>query len=121
MQWSLFLGKFVNEFRKTLKIPELDGQDLDGIPILNLYSSLIFPTPKDWPPHCIVTGYWILPPSEAYEPPSALSDFLQHCDETSGVFILFILFILFFNFLKFNKYKIKSKRKSNDILFSFTI
>ena len=46
-------------------------------PGLYAFSSLVVPRPKDWPEWIHVTGYWFLQPSQNWEPPDGLMEFLD--------------------------------------------
>lgn len=85
LQW-LVLGPYINEFRSELKLPEAFNVGLDCIPVLQMFSTLVVPRPKDYPSHVIDTGYWVLPP-EDYIPDSDLEDFLN--DGSPPVYIGF--------------------------------
>lgn len=47
------------------------------IPILYPYSPHLLPVPADFPPHVHVTGSWFLEAATPWEPPAALTAFLQ--------------------------------------------
>lgn len=60
-----------------------DGYGLDGlrfewteIPILYGFSPALLPAPPDWHDRIVVCGDWSLPPSEVWDPPQQLIDFL---------------------------------------------
>lgn len=46
-------------------------------PLLNGFSPLVVPPPRNWGAHVATTGWWILPERERYEPPPALAAFLE--------------------------------------------
>lgn len=46
-------------------------------PVLHGYSSLVAPRPEDWRPGLEVTGYWWPSPEPGWQPPDALTDFLD--------------------------------------------
>jgi sterol 3beta-glucosyltransferase len=50
---------------------------LRGRRILCAFSPTIVPPPHDWPASTVVTGGWFLPAPANWQPPAALSDFLQ--------------------------------------------
>jgi sterol 3beta-glucosyltransferase len=50
---------------------------LERTPVLYGYSPKVVPPASDWPEWHHVTGYWTLPPSENWQPPDGLVDFLQ--------------------------------------------
>jgi len=60
----------------------LDGYDPSGRPVPRLhgYSRHLVPKPKDWSENEHITGYWSLPPEEAWQPPEDLALFLQAGD-----------------------------------------
>lgn len=45
-------------------------------PMLHAYSSHVVPKPDDWGANHHVTGYWVMPPSRAWQPDPALERFL---------------------------------------------
>lgn len=61
-------GRFASE--ATLP----DGRPL---PVLHAYSPTVVPVPDDWPPHVSATGYWFLDGHDEWEPPAALTAFLN--------------------------------------------
>jgi sterol 3beta-glucosyltransferase len=77
--------RMTNRFRAdTLDLPPLPRfADLlvtragAPIPILYPYSPHLLPVPPDFPPHVHVTGSWFLEPTTAWEPPAALTTFLD--------------------------------------------
>eukprot|EP00011_Vannellida_sp_DIVA3-517-6-12_P005257 CAMPEP_0114618634 /NCGR_PEP_ID=MMETSP0168-20121206/7800_1 /TAXON_ID=95228 ORGANISM="Vannella sp., Strain DIVA3 517/6/12" /NCGR_SAMPLE_ID=MMETSP0168 /ASSEMBLY_ACC=CAM_ASM_000044 /LENGTH=468 /DNA_ID=CAMNT_0001829779 /DNA_START=77 /DNA_END=1480 /DNA_ORIENTATION=- len=76
LQW-LMLGPDVNKFRENvLQLPKVGQQHFDAAPMFNMFSSIVFPPPPDYPPHVITTGYWIMPPADDYSPPDDLASFL---------------------------------------------
>jgi sterol 3beta-glucosyltransferase len=46
-------------------------------PVLYGYSPSVVPRPRDWGSHLHVTGYWFPDPDPAWQPPPALTRFLQ--------------------------------------------
>jgi sterol 3beta-glucosyltransferase len=52
------------------------GGSFNARPAVYGYSSLVGPTPQDWGPSVVVTGYWVLGPEPGWEPPAVLVDFL---------------------------------------------
>ncbi len=73
----------VNQMRREmLDLPPLPlrppyvGAQTAARPVLYGYSPAVLPPPPDWPPHCHVTGYWLLG-AEDWTPPEALSRFLE--------------------------------------------
>lgn len=53
--------------------------DAQGRPVLLLHahSESLLPTPDDWPPHAVATGFWRLPPATDWQPPPELQAFLD--------------------------------------------
>jgi sterol 3beta-glucosyltransferase len=47
------------------------------VPVLYPYSPHLLPVPADFPPHVHVTGSWFLEPTAPWEPPAALTAFLE--------------------------------------------
>lgn len=47
------------------------------VPVLYPYSPHLLPVPADFPPHVHVTGSWFLEPTAPWEPPAALTMFLE--------------------------------------------
>jgi sterol 3beta-glucosyltransferase len=45
--------------------------------VLYGYSPAFLPKPRDWKSHVYITGYWFLPSSNDWQPPTELVDFLQ--------------------------------------------
>lgn len=78
-----FMG-MVNDWRKnTLGLPprgRFAAEDRlpDGtpVPVMQAYSPHVVPVPADWPPSVTATGYWFLDGDPAWQPESALADFL---------------------------------------------
>eukprot|EP00339_Tiarina_fusa_P022737 CAMPEP_0117069646 /NCGR_PEP_ID=MMETSP0472-20121206/48868_1 /TAXON_ID=693140 ORGANISM="Tiarina fusus, Strain LIS" /NCGR_SAMPLE_ID=MMETSP0472 /ASSEMBLY_ACC=CAM_ASM_000603 /LENGTH=352 /DNA_ID=CAMNT_0004792307 /DNA_START=17 /DNA_END=1072 /DNA_ORIENTATION=- len=78
LQW-LTLGEAINEMRtKTLKIPKMDSCGFDYVPVLQMFSPTVVPRPADYPPHVVDTSYWILPPTETFEPDETIRTFLEN-------------------------------------------
>src|SRR5208282_1251614 len=48
-----------------------------GTLTLYAYSPAVLPKPPDWNEHTYVTGYWYLPTSPTWTPPTQLTDFLR--------------------------------------------
>ena len=80
--WQPF-RKPVNTWRsKTLNLPiwrqnPFRGKGWLQIPILYGYSPTVVPTPRNWPEHHRVTGYWFLESPSNFSPPSELVSFLE--------------------------------------------
>jgi sterol 3beta-glucosyltransferase len=49
----------------------------EAMPTLYGYSAAIVPRPTNWMEHTHVTGYWFLPPTQDWQPPDSLIDFLE--------------------------------------------
>jgi UDP:flavonoid glycosyltransferase YjiC (YdhE family) len=64
----LDLGPGVNGFASMLREAKLT---------LYGYSEHVVPTPKDWGPNALATGYWFLPQLSSWQAPRALVDFLE--------------------------------------------
>lgn len=56
-----------------------DDLQLGGKPVTRLYaySERVVPRPSDWDASSIVAGYWFLPMSQEYQPPQALTAFVE--------------------------------------------
>ncbi len=78
-------GSIVKEWRRdTLTLPprsmtkgELVRSDGRPVPVLYSFSRHVLPPPADWPKQIHVTGYWMLDESQNWQPPPALSKFLD--------------------------------------------
>ncbi len=83
MMWQMFRGADAKARTGVLGLPpapfwgpeRAPGQA--ALPILYGYSPRVVPRPPDWAAHIHVTGYWLLPPPAAWEPPPELVQFLQ--------------------------------------------
>jgi sterol 3beta-glucosyltransferase len=81
---ALWVGA-TNEFRtKSLRLSPLPRfadsmrrRDGSVVPALYAYSEHLLPRPDDWPANARVTGAWFLDEAAGWEPPSALSAFLD--------------------------------------------
>jgi UDP:flavonoid glycosyltransferase YjiC (YdhE family) len=80
--WQPFRGR-VNRWRaETLGVARAPFLGPYGamwrerVPLLYGYSPRVVPKPSDWGAHVHVTGYWVLPPDEAWRPDPALEAFL---------------------------------------------
>lgn len=82
---SAMYGGTINKFRqetlglpKAGRLPKLhvhtDGRP---VPILYPYSQYVLPTPKDFPHHVHVTGYWFLDHAAGWQPEPELLRFLE--------------------------------------------
>lgn len=47
------------------------------VPTVMGYSSIVVPTPTDWPASNYVTGYWFLDKAKNWQPPAGLESFLE--------------------------------------------
>jgi UDP:flavonoid glycosyltransferase YjiC (YdhE family) len=47
-----------------------------GWPTFHGFSPAVVPRPRDWPPELSMAGYWWPAPSDGWQPPPALADFL---------------------------------------------
>jgi sterol 3beta-glucosyltransferase len=54
-----------------------DGPSAGGLPILFAYSPHVLPAPREWPGNATVTGYWVSPLPDGWEPPKDLARFLD--------------------------------------------
>lgn len=52
-------------------------QAASGVPVLYGYSERLFPRPHHWPANLAVTGSWQLPAAPGWQPPPALSQFIE--------------------------------------------
>ncbi len=79
---SVFLGKYLKNYRKELGLPAVKKIDLlkdengHNIPVLHAYSQHVLPRPNDWPDSAYVTGSWFLDEDENWTPPYELQAFL---------------------------------------------
>ena len=78
--WQMFRPA-INRFRtQELGLPPARQgimRLLRGSPILCAFSPAIVPPPTDWPANAVVTGSWFLPAPSGWQPPAALSAFLE--------------------------------------------
>ncbi len=81
--WQL-LGPIINRARHTvLQLPSLPKHWLYGelahqrFSMLYYYSPSVLPPPSDWHNNSHITGYWFLDDHAAWQPPSALLNFLE--------------------------------------------
>ncbi len=84
----------VNRWRvNTLGIgrTNLDKMQQNKIPFLYLISAVVFPPAIDFSAWIKVTGYWVLPPDDSYEPPKELLKFIDDAKST-GKKIIYIGF-----------------------------
>jgi UDP:flavonoid glycosyltransferase YjiC (YdhE family) len=68
---------------KVLNIPAApllgpyDSKSTRNMPILYGFSPSVIPAPSDWNGNTHITGYWFVDETDAWQPPTALLDFLQ--------------------------------------------
>ena len=77
-------GGIVNEWRQSIGLPprgrlanEIVLPNGQPMPTLYSYSPHVVPTPSDWQPSTVATGYWFLDQQADWQPPSDLVDFLN--------------------------------------------
>lgn len=77
----LWYHPFVNDFRRRLGLQKLTAtrfyRALKSTPMLSAYSPTIIPPPADWPAQTQITGYFFLDDHVAWQPPPALTAFLE--------------------------------------------
>jgi sterol 3beta-glucosyltransferase len=81
ISWSLY-GDITNQFRAdTLGLPTINARQFADsflhTPIVMGYSPRVTPTPADWPATIFTSGFWFLKEGEAWQPPEALTHFLE--------------------------------------------
>jgi len=79
--WTLY-GDITNRFRRdTLGLPPMNTRsfvrEFKRTSIVLGYSRHVVPHPDDWPPNLHTTGYWFLDEARNWQPPSALTQFLE--------------------------------------------
>lgn len=83
LSWLPFRQTFNRWRTQTLGLPPLGlagpyrGFQQKKIPIIYGYSPSIIPKPHDWPQRLTVTGYWFLEPTDNWQPPADLVEFLE--------------------------------------------
>jgi sterol 3beta-glucosyltransferase len=77
----------VNDWRTSVGLPrrsmfasELRRADGSPVPVLYSYSPHVVPTPPDFPPTTLASGYWFLDEGRGWTPPADLSAFLNAGD-----------------------------------------
>ena len=71
---ALLLARPANRWRAKYGLPPVSPLATARVighetaPVLFAYSEALVPRPVDWPPHCHVTGFWFLPPSNPLPP-----------------------------------------------------
>ena len=88
--WSTQFAEYVlygvfetlaNEFRRSIGMPPFTRRTyyaaLHAVPALFGFSRQVVPQPHDWPAHKQVTGYWFLDEEPGWQPPTALTAFLD--------------------------------------------
>ena len=78
------VAKYLKAWRKAQGWPALTrGVEItrdpsgNAIPVVHGYSAHVMPAPNDWPAHVSIAGYWFLEQPKAWEPPEALTSFLN--------------------------------------------
>lgn len=80
--WQVF-RKPQNILRKSLGLKKLgffhyyDRQKKYHVPILGIYSDLLYQKPTDWPNNVYVTGFWFLEDNTGWKPSPELQKFLD--------------------------------------------
>lgn len=76
--WSMSKNS-LNEWRSSLGLDPLSEFSWDVCPIINIYSPLLSPRPRDWPPFIYDCGFCFLEDVlvQEFEPPAALVSFLD--------------------------------------------
>ncbi|WP_412069759.1 glycosyltransferase [Rubrivirga sp. IMCC43871] len=73
-------GRLLNDWREAHDAPArpsmLQMPDGAAIPVVHAFSGHVVPTPSDWPPHVIASGYWQRAAPD-WSPPPALAAFLD--------------------------------------------
>ncbi len=83
MMWQGFRGGDARARRETFNLPPApfsgpyNSDCLQGQPILYGFSPSVLPPPADWGDDVHVTGYWFLDSAEDWQPPAALTAFLE--------------------------------------------
>ena len=74
----------INDWRQSVGLPprgrfasEIVLPDGSPMPTLYCYSPHVIPTPTDWLPTTVATGYWFLDQQTSWQPPDELVDFLD--------------------------------------------
>jgi sterol 3beta-glucosyltransferase len=79
---SFAFRRLMNDLRRMIGLNPSNGCEpfasiyREAMPTLYGYSAAIVPRPTNWMEHTHVTGYWLLPRTEDWQPPDRLSDFL---------------------------------------------
>ena len=80
----LWYRPFILAFRRRLGLPSYSGaqfrRDLRATPLLGAYSPTVIPHPDDWPATTHITGYCFLEGATDWQPPPALTAFLDAGD-----------------------------------------
>jgi len=78
--WSISVGP-TNRLREKLRLARHSAgsyiRATRPMPILFGFSPHVVPKPSDWGPETAVTGYWFLDESAGWQPPAALTAFLE--------------------------------------------
>jgi sterol 3beta-glucosyltransferase len=74
----------INQWRASIGLPrtgrfanELVRKDGSPVPVLYSFSPHVVPPPDDWNNVTHVTGYWMLPTQENWQPPTKLVEFMN--------------------------------------------
>jgi sterol 3beta-glucosyltransferase len=79
---SFAFRRLMNDLRRMIGLRPTNGCEpfesiyREAMPTLYGYSAAIVPRPTNWMEHTHVTGYWLLPAKEGWQPPDRLLDFL---------------------------------------------
>jgi sterol 3beta-glucosyltransferase len=86
-------GGVVNEWRQSIGLPprgrfasEIVLPNGQPMPTLYSYSPQVVPTPSDWKPTTVATGYWFLDQQSNWQPPADLVNFLNAGEPDSAGF-----------------------------------
>jgi sterol 3beta-glucosyltransferase len=80
---SFAFRRLMNDLRRMIGLSPTNGCEpfesiyREAVPTLYGYSAAIVPRPTNWMEHTQVTGYWLLPQTEDWQPPDSLDDFLR--------------------------------------------
>lgn len=81
--WRLLRSASNQALQQVVGLPPRPGNWLGRIvrqnrlQLLYAYSPAFLPPPRDWKQYNHVTGYWFLPPRDAWQPPAELQAFLD--------------------------------------------
>ncbi len=75
---DLMLGASTRYARTAvLGLPARPAPPRPGLPVLYGFSPLVVPKPREWGTERQITGYWMLRDGESWNPPTALTAFLE--------------------------------------------